>query len=133
MPMLLDLTTGATEPAPEAFDGIVISPDAGLPTLEEGIPDSAAVVRLEAANFKDGRVYSRARLLRERFGFRGVIEVAGHVLPDQASFLRHSGVTRIVLESAERVPDFTEALDGSPHLYQRGFPATPALPASGDA
>ena len=42
--------------------------------------------------FTDGRVFGLARLLRDRLGFEGDLEVSGDFLPDQISFLERCGV-----------------------------------------
>ena len=39
--------------------------------------DSLALVALVFPNFRDGRAYSQARLLRERYGFRGELRATG--------------------------------------------------------
>ncbi len=49
------------------------------------------VIALEFPKFTDGRPYSSARLLRERYGFKGELRAAGHVLRDQALFLVRCG------------------------------------------
>ena len=41
--------------------------------------------------YKDGRAYSQARVLRERFGFRGELRATGQVLRDQFLFLLRAG------------------------------------------
>ncbi len=53
--------------------------------------DRFAVVALEFPKFGDGRAYSYARLLRERYGFRGELRAVGNVLRDQALFMRRCG------------------------------------------
>ena len=50
-----------------------------------------ALVALEFPKFTDGRAYSGARLLRERYGFAGELRAVGHVLRDQALFLVRCG------------------------------------------
>jgi len=49
------------------------------------------VIALEFPKFTDGRSYSSARLLRERYGFTGELRAVGHVLLDQALFLVRCG------------------------------------------
>ncbi len=49
------------------------------------------VIALEFPKFTDGRPYSSARLLRERYGFKGELRAVGHVLRDQALFLVRCG------------------------------------------
>jgi uncharacterized protein (DUF934 family) len=53
--------------------------------------DRLAVVALVFPNFRDGRAYSQARLLRERFGYRGELRATGQVLRDQFVFLLRAG------------------------------------------
>ncbi len=49
------------------------------------------VIALAFPKFTDGRPYSSARLLRERYGFTGELRAVGHVLRDQALFLLRCG------------------------------------------
>lgn len=51
-----------------------------------------ALVVIEFPKFNDGRGFSSARLLRERYGFRGEIRAAGHLIRDQLQFLARCGV-----------------------------------------
>ena len=62
-----------------------------------------AVIALEFPKFTDGRSYSGARLLRERYGFTAELRAVGHVLRDQAVFLVRSGF------DAFEVPDGTSS------------------------
>jgi uncharacterized protein (DUF934 family) len=50
-----------------------------------------ALVALVFPKFRDGRAYSQARLLRERYGFRGELRATGDVLRDQFQFLMRAG------------------------------------------
>lgn len=83
-------------------------------------------VILEFPDFKDGRAYSQARLLRERLGFAGEIRARGAVLPDQALFMARAGFT--ALEIGERDPaPFEAALGAYTVFYQSA--ADDVLPA----
>ena len=53
--------------------------------------DRFQVIALEFPKFGDGRAYSYARLLRERYGFRGELRAVGNVLRDQALFMLRCG------------------------------------------
>ena len=46
-----------------------------------------AVIGVNFPKFADGRGYSTARLLRERYGYRGEIRAIGDVLHDQLFFI----------------------------------------------
>jgi uncharacterized protein (DUF934 family) len=49
------------------------------------------LVALEFPKFTDGRAYSYARLLRERYGFTGELRAVGNVLRDQLFFMQRCG------------------------------------------
>jgi uncharacterized protein (DUF934 family) len=49
------------------------------------------LIALHFPKFSDGRAYSQARLLRERFGYRGELRATGGVLQDQLPFLLRCG------------------------------------------
>ncbi len=49
------------------------------------------LIALEFPVFKDGRAFSYARLLRERYGFGGELRAVGQVLRDQLVFMRRCG------------------------------------------
>src|SRR4029077_2855735 len=53
--------------------------------------DRLAVVALVFPRFRDGRAYSQARLLRERFSYRGELRATGQVLRDQFVFMLRAG------------------------------------------
>ncbi len=80
-------------PADEAYRvTVVITTD--LPTDHPQLHTLLAAERIviEIDSFTDGRVFGLARLLRDRLGFSGNLEVSGDFLPDQISFLRRCGV-----------------------------------------
>ncbi|HEY8617310.1 DUF934 domain-containing protein [Phenylobacterium sp.] len=67
-----------------------------------------AVVALNFPKFGDGRAYTNARLLRERYGFKGEIRAVGDVLREQAGHMVRCGF------------DAFEPADGStPEVWQR--------------
>src|SRR5258708_3708335 len=53
--------------------------------------DRLAVVALVFPTFRDGRAYSQARLLRERYSYRGELRATGQVLRDQFVFMLRAG------------------------------------------
>ena len=53
--------------------------------------DRLAVVALVFPTFRDGRAYSQARLLRERYNYRGELRATGQVLRDQFLFMLRAG------------------------------------------
>jgi uncharacterized protein (DUF934 family) len=53
--------------------------------------DRLAAVALVFPTFRDGRAYSQARLLRERFLYHGELRATGQVLRDQFVFMLRAG------------------------------------------
>src|SRR5882672_3979014 len=53
--------------------------------------DRLDVIALVFPKFQDGRAYSQARLLRERYGFRGELRATGQVLRDQFLYMLRAG------------------------------------------
>jgi uncharacterized protein (DUF934 family) len=53
--------------------------------------DWIALVALVFPTFRDGRAYSQARLLRERYNYRGELRATGQVLRDQFVFMLRAG------------------------------------------
>ena len=68
-----------------------------------------ALVALEFPAFRDGRAYSYARLLRERYGFAGEIRAVGDVLLEQLHFMARVGFDAFELTSADPAGDFAIA------------------------
>jgi uncharacterized protein (DUF934 family) len=53
--------------------------------------DRLALIALHFPAFKDGRAYSQARILRERYRYRGELRATGDILQDQFLFLLRAG------------------------------------------
>jgi uncharacterized protein (DUF934 family) len=51
-----------------------------------------SVICLQFESFTDGRPYSQARLLRERYRYRGELRARGNILRDQFDFMRRCGI-----------------------------------------
>lgn len=67
--------------------------------------------------FTDGRAFSEARILRERFGFRGGIRAAGEIFVDQYAFLLRCGFDSFDVPPA-RVASFQPQRVAMPLVYQ---------------
>ena len=68
------------------------APEALIPRLAQ-IP----VIAIQFPSFTDGRGYSLARLLRQRYGFRGELRAFGDILRDQIYFLHQCGFNAFCL------------------------------------
>ena len=77
-----------------------------------------AVVAVEFPGFKDGRGYTTARLLRERFGFRGEIRAVGDVLRDQLYYMERCGFSAFELKAGKDIEGALEAFNEFSVTYQ---------------
>jgi uncharacterized protein (DUF934 family) len=66
------------------------------------------VISIEFPTFKDGRGYTTARLLRERFGYVGQLRAVGDVLRDQLFYMTRCGFDAFELKAGK---DAVGALD----------------------
>lgn len=103
------------------------------------IADSLEVLDLIAVHFPqftDGRGYSTARLLRERYGWKGELRAIGDVLRDQLFYLSRCGFDAFLLNDGSdkqsvlsAFGDFSEAYQTSVErplpLFRRRHPESP--------
>lgn len=106
----------ADREAHAAAAALVVDNDAPLAAVA-GDLSGFSVVILEFPGFKDGRAYSQARLLRERYGYRGEIRARGAVLRDQLYFMARCGFDAFEFDGAQA--DAAAALAEFSYVYQR--------------
>lgn len=95
---------------------LVLPNDAGVDEIAGGLKQFAAII-LQFPAFKDGRAYSQARLLRERYGYKGEIHARGDVLRDQILFMARAGFDGFDVDEA-KAESFTQALSEFAYFYQ---------------
>ena len=61
------------------------------------------IIALEFPAFKDGRAYSYARLLRDRYGYPGELRAVGDVLLEQLHFMHRVGFNAFNIQSEDAV------------------------------
>lgn len=79
------------------------------------------LVVLQFPIFRDGRAFTQARALREYLRYSGEIRVEGHVLPDQAAFLKRCGVDSVVIGDDGDPDLWARELTRFPFAYQKVF------------
>ncbi|MCW3148039.1 DUF934 domain-containing protein [Stutzerimonas stutzeri] len=84
------------------------------------------VIALNFPAFTDGRHYSSARLLRERYGYKGEIRAIGDVLRDQLFFMRRCGFDAFAIRPDRDPEDALQGLKDFSVTYQAA--ADDALP-----
>jgi uncharacterized protein (DUF934 family) len=77
-----------------------------------------ALVAVEFPTFKDGRGYTTARLLRDRFGYKGEIRAVGDVLRDQLNHMRRCGFDAWELKAGKDITGALQAFQEFPVTYQ---------------
>jgi uncharacterized protein (DUF934 family) len=80
--------------------------------------DRLALVALVFPAFKDGRAFSQARLIRERYGFHGELRATGQVLRDQFLFMLRAGFDAFEVTKDADVGAFAEAAHRYSVFYQ---------------
>src|SRR5580692_12602384 len=77
-----------------------------------------ALVALIFPKFRDGRAYSQARLLRERYGFRGELRATGQVLRDQFVFMLRAGFDTFDVKKQADAEAFAQTVHRYSVFYQ---------------
>lgn len=80
--------------------------------------DRLAVVALEFPAFRDGRAYSYARILRERYGYTGEVRAVGEVLMEQIHFMLRTGFDAFEIDADDPLADFRTAVEDFSVWYQ---------------
>lgn len=88
------------------------------PALIANDLDRFDLVALDIPVFKDGRAYSYARLLRERYGYAKELRAIGNVLRDQFHFLHRCGFDTFEVADGAAVDAWRDALSEISHAYQ---------------
>lgn len=88
------------------------------------------LIAVEFPLFKDGRAYSLARALRQRYGYEGDIRAVGDVLRDQLYFMQRCGISSFQLKEGKDAEDalkglsdfsvkYQSAVDGAQPIYRQ--------------
>jgi phosphoadenosine phosphosulfate reductase len=91
--------------------GVRVQPGTDIASFAQDI-GRLALIALVFPKFGDGRAFSMARLLRERYGFSGELRAVGDVLIDQMQMMERCGFDTFEIEN-----DVTARL-----LRERGAP-----------
>jgi uncharacterized protein (DUF934 family) len=76
------------------------------------------LIALEFPKFTDGRAYSQARALRERFAFKGELRATGQVLLDQLLFMQRCGFDAFEIAKGEPLEAWRKAMASFSVFYQ---------------
>lgn len=100
--------------------GVDLEPAAAV---EELLPflDHLQIVVLRFDNFADGRAFSQARLIRDRYAYRADIRAVGDVICDQLSFMRRCGFNQFQLGDSEDIEFAFRSFGNISLHYQSDF------------
>lgn len=111
---IVPLQTYLEHPTKQSQLGVWLENDVELEEVAKKIV-SAPVIAINFPIFMDGRGFSLARLLRQRYGYQGELRAIGHIIRDQFCYLQRCGFNAfeladdIDLEAAKAsLQDFSE-------------------------
>lgn len=87
--------------------------------------DNLALIALRFPKFADGRGFSKARLLRERYGYKGEIRAIGDFLPDQVFYMGRCGIDAFACRTEDEAMIALALLSPFSVRYQSGTDSTP--------
>ena len=76
------------------------------------------LIAVEFPAFGDGRAYSQARLLRERFDYKGEIRAVGDVLRDEIFFMHRCGINAMIPRADQDLQELLVAFGDFKVPYQ---------------
>lgn len=76
------------------------------------------LVAIDFPVFTDGRGFSSARLLRERFGYGGEIRAVGDVFRDQLWYMSRCGFNAYAVKEGKDIEDALQGLNDFSEAYQ---------------
>jgi len=77
-----------------------------------------ALIGVNFPKFSDGRGYSSARLLRERYSYRGEIRAIGDVLQDQLFYMKRCGIDAFAVREDKDIEAALAGLNVFSDAYQ---------------
>jgi uncharacterized protein (DUF934 family) len=98
--------------------GVRLEPNEEAEALAYDLP-RLAVVALAFPKFRDGRQYSNARVLRERYGYKGEVRAVGDVLREQALFMARCGMDAFEPADGSTPEQWEHVTRRFRHVYQR--------------
>lgn len=97
--------------------GIWLAPEDKLEDIAADL-DDFTVIAVYFPKASDGRGYSTARLLRERYGYNGELRAFGDIGRDQIFYLNRVGFDSFVLGDGRNAEEALAAFDEIPETYQ---------------
>ena len=97
--------------------GVLLASDEH-PQVVSGEVDRLDLIALEFPTFRDGRAYSYARLIRDRYGFTGELRAVGDVLLEQLHYMERVGFNSFEISGNNAVDELEIATNDFTVWYQ---------------
>jgi uncharacterized protein (DUF934 family) len=97
--------------------GVLLAPDADVAQLV-ALFTHFDMIAVDFPKFADGRGFSLAYLLRQRFGFKGELRAHGPLLRDQLYYLKRVGFNAFTLREGQDVQAAVASLNDFSFNYQ---------------
>lgn len=97
--------------------GIILNSDEKPEHIKDDL-EHFLVIALEFPTFRDGRAYSYARLLRDRYKYAGELRATGEVLLEQLHYMQRVGFDCFVVASDDAARDWEIASKDLSVWYQ---------------
>jgi uncharacterized protein (DUF934 family) len=100
--------------------GVRVEPKERVEQLESWLP-RLALIALSFPSFSDGRAFSTARILRERYGFTGEVRAVGEILVDRYQFMRQCGFDAFEVTQERTLASWSKASVEMTLTYQADY------------
>ena len=97
--------------------GVALDPEHHAEDIADDL-EHFALVSLDFPVFRDGRAYSTARLLRDRYEYTGEVRATGDVLRDQLFYMYRCGFDAFEVRADRSIEDALKAFDEFSVVYQ---------------
>ncbi len=106
--------------------GVAIPSNLDVAELKDDLPQLSLIVvsfvfiqpKPEGGRTFDGRAYSQARLLRDRYGFKGEIRATGDVQRDTMYYMQRCGINEFEMKPGQDLNDALNAFKDFSFGYQ---------------
>lgn len=97
--------------------GVLIGSSEAVEEIAAYIPQ-LSLIAVDFPAYRDGRGFTTARLLRERYHYAGALRAVGDVLQDQVFFMLRCGFDEFVLKAKDPEAAFASAARTFSKVYQ---------------
>jgi uncharacterized protein (DUF934 family) len=97
--------------------GVRLRSDQNAKSVDD-IASELPLIAITFPVFRDGRGYSTARLLRERYGYKGELRAIGDVMRDQLFYMKRCGFDAYELKAGKSIEDALNAFRDFSVTYQ---------------